>query len=230
MRRGVGSKKRTTTPRNNQHNPQCANSRAPRTRKRHQQEHGPQRPPEHSDPTQHAKGRTGDCPGPRKETATQRNVTQGGGEGRGDLRPRRLCTETRPKLFSSMKLDFPAFVSPQHAATCVPLWTGPCHGAVARHRVLLRTALCTVPSRAVPPPLSPCAAPRSQHRAPPPPPFAYTCCRGGSGKRSQALQEGRQGRQALLRDGGSAVCPVRRDAGAESREAVPSHLLIGDKR
>ena len=26
---------------------------------------------------QHAKGRTGDCPGPRKETATQQNVTQG---------------------------------------------------------------------------------------------------------------------------------------------------------
>ena len=37
---------------------------------RHQQEHRPQRPTESSDPTQHAKGRTGDCPGPRKE-ATQ---------------------------------------------------------------------------------------------------------------------------------------------------------------
>ena len=32
---------------------------------------------QNSDPTQHAKGRTGDCPGPRKETATQRDVTQG---------------------------------------------------------------------------------------------------------------------------------------------------------
>ena len=32
-----------------------------------------------SDPTQHAKGRTGDRPGPRKETATRRNVTRGGG-------------------------------------------------------------------------------------------------------------------------------------------------------
>ena len=53
---------------------------APRTRKRHQQEHRPQWPTERSDPTQHAKGRTGDCPGPRKETATRRNVTQGGGE------------------------------------------------------------------------------------------------------------------------------------------------------
>ena len=30
-----------------------------------------------SDPTQHAKGRTGDCPGPSQQTATRRNVTQG---------------------------------------------------------------------------------------------------------------------------------------------------------
>ena len=59
--------------------PQHTNDGAPRTRKRHQQEHRPQRPTERSDPTQHAKGRTGDCPGPRKETATRRNVTQGGG-------------------------------------------------------------------------------------------------------------------------------------------------------
>ena len=39
---------------------------APRTRKRHQQEHWPQRPTESSDPTQHAKERTGECPGPVK--------------------------------------------------------------------------------------------------------------------------------------------------------------------
>ena len=32
-----------------------------------------------SDPTQHAKGRTGDRPGPRKGATTRRNVTQGGG-------------------------------------------------------------------------------------------------------------------------------------------------------
>ena len=51
---------------------------APRTRKRHQQEHRPQRPTESSNPTQHARGRTGDCPGPRKGTTTRRNVTQGG--------------------------------------------------------------------------------------------------------------------------------------------------------
>ena len=57
---------------------QHANDWAPRTRKRHRQEHRPQRPTERSDPTQHAKGRTGDRPGPRKETTTRRTVTQGG--------------------------------------------------------------------------------------------------------------------------------------------------------
>ena len=56
---------------------QHTNHWAPRPRKRHQQEHRPQRPTDRSDPTQHAKGRTGDCPGPRKETATRRNVTRG---------------------------------------------------------------------------------------------------------------------------------------------------------
>ena len=61
--------------------PQHTNHWAPRTRKRHQQEHWPQQPTESSDPTQHAKGRTGDCPGPREETTTRRNVTQGGGGG-----------------------------------------------------------------------------------------------------------------------------------------------------
>ena len=58
--------------------PQHTNYGAPRTRKRHQQEHRPQRPTESSDPTQHAKGRMGDCPGPRKGATTRRNVTQGG--------------------------------------------------------------------------------------------------------------------------------------------------------
>ena len=58
--------------------PQHTNHWAPRTRKRHQQEHRPQRPTESSDPTQHAKGRTGDCPGPHKGATTRRNVTQGG--------------------------------------------------------------------------------------------------------------------------------------------------------
>ena len=100
--RGVcGQQKQSNDPRNNQHNPQYANywapltrkrhipphsaqprhtsDRAPRTRKRHQQEHRPQRPTERSAPTQHAKGRTGDCPGPRKGATTRRNVTRGVG-------------------------------------------------------------------------------------------------------------------------------------------------------
>ena len=88
-----GQQKQSNDPGNNQHNPQYANywaplmhkrhipphpaqpqhtnRWAPRTRKQHPQEHRPQRPTERSDPTQHAKGRTGDCPGPRKETATR---------------------------------------------------------------------------------------------------------------------------------------------------------------
>ena len=94
-----GQQKQSNDPGNNQHNPQHANYWAPltrkrhtmphsaqsqhtnywalRTRKRHQQEHRPQRPTESSDPTQHAEGRTGDCPGPRKGATTRRNVTQG---------------------------------------------------------------------------------------------------------------------------------------------------------
>ena len=58
--------------------PRHTNHWARRTRKRHQQEHRPQRPTESNDLAQQAKGRTGDCPGPRKETTTRRNVTQGG--------------------------------------------------------------------------------------------------------------------------------------------------------
>ena len=69
------TRKRHTMPHSAQ--PQRTNYWAPRTRKRHLQEHRPQRPTESSDPTQHAKGRTGDCPGPRKGATTRRNVTQG---------------------------------------------------------------------------------------------------------------------------------------------------------
>ena len=94
-----GQQKQSNDPRN-QHNPQHANywapltrkrhipphpaqprhthHWAPRTRKRHQQEHWPHRRAEGRGPTQHAEGRTGDCPGPRKETTTRRNVTRGG--------------------------------------------------------------------------------------------------------------------------------------------------------
>ena len=63
--------------------PQHTNHWAPRTWKRHQQEHRPQRSTESSDPTQHVKGGTGDCPGPRKETTSRRNVPRGGGGGWG---------------------------------------------------------------------------------------------------------------------------------------------------
>ena len=35
-------------------------------------------PTESSNPTQHAKGRTGDYPGPRKETTARGKATQGG--------------------------------------------------------------------------------------------------------------------------------------------------------
>ena len=59
--------------------PQYANYWAQLPRKRHQQEHRLQRPTECNNLTQHAKGRTGDCPGSRKETAAPRNVIQGGG-------------------------------------------------------------------------------------------------------------------------------------------------------
>ena len=69
--------KRHTMPHSAQ--PQHTSYWAPRMRKRHQQEHRPQRPTESSDPTQHAKGRTGDRPGPRKGATTQRTVTQGAG-------------------------------------------------------------------------------------------------------------------------------------------------------
>ena len=69
------TRKRHTMPHSAQS--QHTNYWAPRTRKRHQQEHRPQRPTESSDPTQHAKGRTGDFPGPRKGATTRRNVTQG---------------------------------------------------------------------------------------------------------------------------------------------------------
>ena len=70
------TRKRHTMPHSAQ--PQHTNYWAPRTRKRHQQEHRPQRPTESSNLTQHAEGRTGDCPGPREGTTTRRNVTQGG--------------------------------------------------------------------------------------------------------------------------------------------------------
>ena len=70
--KGSGQRRPANDPRNHQHDPQCANYRAPLPRQQRHEEHRPQRPTERSDPTQHAEGRTGDCPGPRKETATRR--------------------------------------------------------------------------------------------------------------------------------------------------------------
>ena len=66
------TRKRHTMPHSAQ--PQHTNYWDLRTRKRHQQEHRPQRPTESSDPTQHAKGRTGDRPGPRKGATTRQNA------------------------------------------------------------------------------------------------------------------------------------------------------------
>ena len=80
---GGQTRKRHTLPHPAQ--PRHTNYWAPRTRKRRHKAHRPQRPTERSDPTQHAEGRTGDCPGPRKETTTRRNVTQAGGGGRWSL-------------------------------------------------------------------------------------------------------------------------------------------------
>ena len=59
--------------------PQHTNHWAPRTWRQHQLEHQAQQPTQRSNLMQHAKGRTGDCPGPCKGTATRRNVTQGEG-------------------------------------------------------------------------------------------------------------------------------------------------------
>ena len=73
--------------------PQHTNYWAPRTRKQHQQEHRPQRPTESSDLTQHAKGRTGDCPGSRQGTTTRWNVTRGGGKGA----PSNCLTQASPR-------------------------------------------------------------------------------------------------------------------------------------
>ena len=70
------TRKRRTTPHSAQ--PQHTNYWAPRTQKRHQQEHRPQRPTESSDATQHAKGTTGDRPGPRKGATTDGMSHRGG--------------------------------------------------------------------------------------------------------------------------------------------------------
>ena len=131
--------KPSNDPRHNQHNPRYANywapltrtrhipphpaqprhtnDWAPRTRKRHQREHRPQRPTERSDLTQHAKGRAGDCPGPRHETATRRNVTRGGGACGGSILPPHV-----PRPIPGL----PALSPPHPLVLCMPPCLLPC--------------------------------------------------------------------------------------------------------
>ena len=92
--------------------PQHANYWAPPTRKRHQQEHRPQRPTESSDPTQHAKGRTGDRPGPRKGATTRRNVTQGGVVS--------MCNLSKMVGLSRQFFDYMLFPPPPPPPPCPP--------------------------------------------------------------------------------------------------------------
>ena len=77
---GVGSRTRETTPATTSTTP-SAPATGPRataaTTPQGTPAAAPPQRPSHSDPTRHAKGRTGDCPGPRKETATRRNVPRG---------------------------------------------------------------------------------------------------------------------------------------------------------
>ena len=139
-----GQQKQSNDPGNNQHNPRYANywapltrkrhilphpaqpqhtnDGAPRLRKRHQQEHRPQRPTERSDPTQHAKGRTGDCSGARKETTTRRNVTQGvqGGESRQSCLRRPQTVSRRLRSGWDARVDAPPAQEPANTATHRP--------------------------------------------------------------------------------------------------------------
>ena len=79
--KGVWTAKTVKRPRQQPAHPRYAHYWAPLTRTRHAMPHSAQ--PQHTnyygDPTQHAKGRTGDRPGPRKGATTRRNVTRGGG-------------------------------------------------------------------------------------------------------------------------------------------------------
>ena len=146
MRRGVGSKDRQTTPRDNQHNPQC-NYWAPLTRKRHQQEHGPQRPTERMGPMYHSKGRTGDCRGPCEETATRRNVTQAGawqGESKGHIRRSpatpaldRFCLNNNDQRMAwTITLRVMCSAFPLGPAQALPVNAVPC-GARTRGRAFI---------------------------------------------------------------------------------------------
>ena len=119
------TRKRHTMPHSAQS--QHANYWAPRTRKRHQQqEHRPQRPTESSDPTQHAKGRTGDRPGPRKGATTRRNVTQGGVTVSGSTAAAQSHVEARSSR-RPMELILPPQLTCGVQFDCVVLWLCSAH-------------------------------------------------------------------------------------------------------
>ena len=61
---------------------------------------------ESSDPTQHTKGRTGDRPGPRKETTTRRNVTQGGWVGGYEGKKKFVCPKWASYFWLYSKFHF----------------------------------------------------------------------------------------------------------------------------
>ena len=132
--------KRSNDPRNNQHNPRYANywaplthkrhppqpaqprytNGAPRTWKRHQQEHWPQRPTERSNRTPHAEGRAGDCPGPRKKAATA-----GTGHGcrlavtRRRLKPQPPWARRQRRRPADRRWAHPATTAVQHSSVCL---------------------------------------------------------------------------------------------------------------
>ena len=132
--------------------PQHTNHWAPRPRKRHQQEHRPQRPTERSDPTQHAKGRTGDCPGPRKGATTRRNVTQGGaGNCSRSPAPHTLTPEQASTIQSAWHWTPIAPRSRRPALTSYSLPPGP---GFARQNLTPKTAFPTAGNPLLKPSLS----------------------------------------------------------------------------
>ena len=72
-----------------------------------------------SNPPQHAKGRTGDCPGPRKGATTRRNVSHRGGGGWGTTPPFQRRPPYVPPLLPGPKL--PAPPPPRLSCTAPPL-------------------------------------------------------------------------------------------------------------
>ena len=133
--------------------PRHTNDGAPRTRKRHQQEHRPQRPTERSDPTQHAEGRTSDCPGPRKETTTRRNVTRGGGGGKWAAVPSPPPSAKQSSSRPASRAEPPEGGMPVYAAR---------HASVCPERPTRRCATTRRPEpHPPPPPPRPPTPPRS---------------------------------------------------------------------